>query len=131
MFTKKTRTLIGASVGIILLLFCTSHTTPGQSLSDRTPQAATFTTTRDLDPELLRLAQNFETLSPEEFRNWLLVQQPDRTRADQEQQARSLASLSQSKNRRMIQDGDQVYRLSERMGPLLRLFRRDGVARFI
>lgn len=74
--------------------------------------------------------QAYGTLSDEEFSNWIAsVQYPNMPSSDQQRQW--TAQFVRNVSRDVVEDGDTIYRLSERSAPVLRLFHREGKLRFI
>jgi hypothetical protein len=85
---------------------------------------------QQVDPEVFELAKSFGSLSREGFVNWLNTVQRRNTPTEANRRQWITSYLQQSQMP-VVENGDALYRLSERARPALRLFHREGIIKFI
>lgn len=112
---------------IILSPICTQQVSAQSQNRKGAPGAISV---QQVDPEVIDLANSFGSLSREEFINWLHTVQY-RIPPSEANRRQWINSYLQDSKLPVVENGDALYKISERARPALRLFHREGVITFI
>lgn len=128
MFSRKT--LLRILIFVAAFFAITSLFGVGEAYAQKRPLPSNTVSVQRADPEVAEIARNFGSLSKEEFLNWLATMQR-RTVRSADARNQSITTYLSGCQSPVLKDGDDFYKLSERTRPALKLFRREGVIKFI